>query len=548
MKKFLAIFLALTVVLGLCACGKAGGSNGGHGLTEDGRVKLSVGIGTDAMITNLDDNALTRWLEETCGVELTFVEYAGGTDIATQISTTIAANQELPDILWGVTIAADTIKRYGRDGYFVDLAPYYADKEGKSKNFWDRVENELPEELQNIVAKKMADPDTGAIYGAGAILVSPFDKQLYQVFINTKWLDAVGMEKPTNTDELYAVLKAFKDKDPNGNGQPDEIPLMGSQSGTLGAKVVDWIINMFTYYNSGRPYNVSEDGKLSEQVYLSDDYREALKFVHKLYEEGLLSPLTWTTTGREMKQICTPSTGTALCGIFCGHPTSTTANGAEVLFEYEPLPTWGGFVRSDLTYSASYFITESCQDVDKAFEVFMAMASWEGSMRGRYGEKDVNWTDADPGALNVMGTEAKYKILDDVAGEQHAQRLGKYGPVIIDGDENEGAQNDPSGDEWFDYKLKLLKENYQLGLEAEAKNNPERVCPPLTYTEAEQDERQMIATNVSGLVSETEMDFITGTLDINNDAVWEKYKADVKELGSDKLVEMAQTAYDRDYK
>lgn len=544
MKKFLAIFLALTVVLGLCACG-GGGSSSSGGLTEDGKVKLTVGIGTDAMVTSLDNNALTKWLEETCGVELTFVEYAGGTDVATQISTTIAANQELPNILWGVSIASDTVKKYGQDGYFVDLAPYYADKEGKSKNFWERVESELTEEQQALISQKMADPDTGAIYGAGAVLISPFDKQKYQVYINTKWLDAVGMEKPTNTDELYAVLKAFKDKDPNGNGQPDEIPLLGSQAGTLGGKVIDWIINMFLYYNDARPYNVSEDGKLSEQLYLTDEYREALKFIRKLYAEGLLSPMTWTTSGKEMKQITTPSAGTALCGIFVGHPTSTTAKGAEVLYEYEPLQTWGCVVRNDLDYNATFFITESCQDVDKAFEVFMAMASWEGSMRGRYGEPGVNWTEADPGSLNILGTEAKYKILHDVSGEQHAQRLGKYGPVIIDGDENEGAQNVESGDKWFDYKISLLTEHYQLGLASEEANNPERVCPPLTYTEAEKEERQMIATNVSGLVSETEMDFITGTLDINDDAVWAKYKADVKALGSDRLVELAQAAYDR---
>ena len=42
--------------------------------------------------------------------------------------------------------------------------------------------------------------------------------------INTKWLEAVGMEMPTTVDELHDVLVAFKDKDPNGNGQADEIP------------------------------------------------------------------------------------------------------------------------------------------------------------------------------------------------------------------------------------------------------------------------------------------------------------------------------------
>ena len=43
--------------------------------------------------------------------------------------------------------------------------------------------------------------------------------------INTDWLEAVDMEVPTTLDEFKDVLVAFKTKDPNGNGQADEIPL-----------------------------------------------------------------------------------------------------------------------------------------------------------------------------------------------------------------------------------------------------------------------------------------------------------------------------------
>lgn len=45
-------------------------------------------------------------------------------------------------------------------------------------------------------------------------------------FINKDWLDRVGKDIPTNLDEYYEVLKAFKEMDANGNGDPnDEIPL-----------------------------------------------------------------------------------------------------------------------------------------------------------------------------------------------------------------------------------------------------------------------------------------------------------------------------------
>ena len=51
MKKLLALLLALTIVLGLCACGGnktgAGNGEGGGELTADGRVKLSLGLPTN---------------------------------------------------------------------------------------------------------------------------------------------------------------------------------------------------------------------------------------------------------------------------------------------------------------------------------------------------------------------------------------------------------------------------------------------------------------------------------------------------------------------
>lgn len=47
---------------------------------------------------------------------------------------------------------------------------------------------------------------------------------IHHYWINKTWLDNLGLEAPTTVDELYDVLVAFRDNDPNGNGQKDEIP------------------------------------------------------------------------------------------------------------------------------------------------------------------------------------------------------------------------------------------------------------------------------------------------------------------------------------
>ena len=58
-----------------------------------------------------------------------------------------------------------------------------------------------------------------------------------RMFINKAWIDKLGLSMPTTTDELKAVLKAFHDQDPNGNGVQDEIGVYGYQAGGYGQNI-----------------------------------------------------------------------------------------------------------------------------------------------------------------------------------------------------------------------------------------------------------------------------------------------------------------------
>ena len=68
------------------------------------------------------------------------------------------------------------------------------------------------------------------LYGENGILSLPqvtgFNPRSWEVMmINKTWLDKLGLEVPSTLGELEEVLKAFKEKDPNGNGKADEIPM-----------------------------------------------------------------------------------------------------------------------------------------------------------------------------------------------------------------------------------------------------------------------------------------------------------------------------------
>ena len=49
----------------------------------------------------------------------------------------------------------------------------------------------------------------GKIYQLATFTDEGFDSHISSI-INKEWLDNLGLSIPTNTDELYSVLKAFK--------------------------------------------------------------------------------------------------------------------------------------------------------------------------------------------------------------------------------------------------------------------------------------------------------------------------------------------------
>ncbi|WP_248930895.1 extracellular solute-binding protein [Paenibacillus hamazuiensis] len=95
--------------------------------------------------------------------------------------------------------------------------------------------------------------------------------------IRKDWLDKLGMQPPKTTDELYATLKAFKEKDPGGTG----------------GKVIPYGIK---YNNNLDPLIRSFWQKMSEEDYyalpdlMKPGNKDAYRFLNKLYNEGLISP------------------------------------------------------------------------------------------------------------------------------------------------------------------------------------------------------------------------------------------------------------------
>ena len=114
------------------------------------------------------------------------------------------------------------------------------------------------------------------------------------LWINKKWLDKLGLKTPTTTDEMLAVLRAFRDKDPNGNGKADEIPFIVENSGSERNAPTNMVSASWGLYPNLGYFRARIVGdKVS--IYATDPkFREVLEVMNLMWKEKLLDNMIYT--------------------------------------------------------------------------------------------------------------------------------------------------------------------------------------------------------------------------------------------------------------
>ena len=512
-------------------------------LTDKGET-ITIGIMQHANTENYDTNDYTVWVEEQTGVNLEFVYFsADNTEAMTQLNAMIAGGEKLPDILWYFT-GMDMASMYelGEDGYFLDLTDYFNDY---SYYFWGPYDG-LPETQKGTIFAGGIDPSNGELYAYPQFGEGGCDSCATHAAINTTWLEALGAEVPTNVDELYELLKRFATEDPNGNGKADEIPMLGYHGGYR-AELVDWILNAFVYVNATSMFNAT-DGQIWTP-YTTDEYRQGLIYLNKLYTEGLISPVYYTITKRaEYKPLVTPADGVAISGVIGAHPQLHYETDSEILYEYtmmaplEAATELGGYA-SIRPSTASYrtFITSDCENPELAFQLLdFMMSQQESVLRQRYGVlgRDWEWPDAD--GESYMGIKASAKIIDSSAYSSQNNACW-HNQNTCSNQKTFGAQWDDDGT-WSSHHYKLLRQVWDLYHSVE---EPAEVVATLVYTSEENEKIGTDLGQINSYIDEAQAMFVSGVLNPNDDAQWNTYLANLEAQGLSQVLEVAQASYTR---
>lgn len=533
-KRIISMLLAAMMMVGtFTGCG-----NKTEDVSGDGQT-LTIGIPQSANVTSYDENALTKYIEQSLDINLKFVYFNSSSENYLQQLTLMASsNESMPDVLWGFSgMDNNTRNEFGDAGYFLDLTDLI-DK--YAPNYKAQFEKLTEKEQKRITNRGTSD--SGHFYSMPLYSMQAVDDLQNMMFINQTWLDKVGMSAPTSVDELYNVLKAFKEQDPNGNGKADEIPLFGTAG--LGMNVCDYVINAYVYYDTNNEFNVT-DGKLWAP-FTTDEYREAVIFLNKLCKEGLLSELSFSVTSTtEQIALHTPANNTALVGIWQGHPSLATDKSSPLVADYVALGSLGdatgkgGYtVIKPNTLSWCSFITKDCKNPELAMKLLDFFYADETVTRVRHGEKDVDWKEAE--GTNIYGTASKFNVINSDVFFKGDRTWCINGNAILTYDNYiAGTETTNEAD----------KENTRLtqglwDIMKDAKT-PEKLVRELTYTAEEYESRSEYNAMIKQHIVEARNYFILGTKDPSNDADWQQYLNDLEKLGLPEYMKIMQTAYDR---
>ncbi|WP_299091867.1 extracellular solute-binding protein [uncultured Metabacillus sp.] len=280
-KSLLVVLTALMLIIGTlagCANNKEVEStsstsedNGSKEVTKVKVFKSHLGKGT---LPGPDDPHVKK-VQEATGVQYELMSTAAGSDPVEALNL-MFASEDYPDIFRPIGGFEQTLISQGAALPLDDLLPKYA------PHVWNRI----PKEAWDVV--RSATPDGKIYYVPKVNLVTE-----RAALIRQDWVEAVGMEMPKTVEEYKELLRAFRDKDPNGNGKQDEIPTTGREFG-------EWMDHLFAIYGVAMWEGVPEwdiyEGEI-QYAGVTKNMKAAISFIRDLYEEKLLDNETFLNKG-----------------------------------------------------------------------------------------------------------------------------------------------------------------------------------------------------------------------------------------------------------
>ncbi|WGW05962.1 extracellular solute-binding protein [Tropicibacter oceani] len=431
----------------------------------------------------------------------------------------LIATGDLPDIVGGNRIQ-QPVNQYGPEGAFVPLNELVDEHAPNIKKFWD----------EHPGLKEAISAYDGNYY---YIPYLPDGKYGRAWFIRQDWLDKLGLEQPDNVDELYEVMVAFRDQDPNGNGQKDEVPYFAR----------DWeeVLRLMTLWDartSGsdtyHDFYVTPEGKIAHP-YAQDAYRDAMANLAQWYKEGLIDSEVFTRGSSARDFLLGENLGGVTHDWFASTSGYNSALADKIEgFNFIPFlpPKSAGGVRMEEHrripikpdgWAISYTNKNPVETI-KYFDYFF---SEEGALLANFGVEGKTW--------NMVDGEPIFT--DEVLNSDTPVNSQMY---------LEGAQIYRGYPQDYRYEWQWTAEAARKGIELyDSEDLLVDQFLGVAFNKEEQEVYDKYWPSIQTYMLERQQAWILGSGDIKAD--WDAYVETLNKMGYDKVIEVMNSAYERQY-
>ncbi|MEJ7839839.1 MAG: extracellular solute-binding protein [Thermomicrobiales bacterium] len=411
-----ALILSQTAVI-------ASASPGGSSNTKPERFQDTVSISVLATVRSSEvepppgDWFLKQAILDELNIDIDFQWLASGDDYAQVLQTRAAAN-DLPDTFIITPISVPILVDQGLLGDWTPLLPsmptYVAERNVEALRPIGTYDDQL-------LTLTTASPD-------------PYKGQ---ISIRQDWLDALGLEVPTTTEEFLQVMIAFTQQDPDGNGQNDTYGWSGS---------VDSLGQIGNFDSIFGAFGALGDWKLQDNTLVpqasSEGRRLALDFIRQMNEAGVIDP-DWTSqTGQDFQTKWKAGRVGILyndwCATFClqGYGEFVQANPTGKLEIISPPvgPNGESSVSPLNTVGSQYGISTQAAGDERGEAVarFFEWITTAGYERTAFGALDVDYTKAADGTI-TQNTDLPHLIQRQLCGWAYkggeTELRARYGTV-----------------------------------------------------------------------------------------------------------------------
>ncbi len=476
-----------------------------------------------------------KYFEEMSNIHIEWDEIPSAS-AGEKINIMLAAGTGLPDAFYGCSLSQEMIVQNGTNGILIPLEGLLAE----NGTYFNWLFEQRPDIKQALTA---AD---GHIYALPCMPEQRFNYNQDQMFINKVWLDKLGLKVPETLDEFKAVLKAFKETDPNGNGKADEIPFTYQLSGgavgsvgTLSATDIGSVFGSFgvvIYPN----YLMLKDGTV-EFVGASDNYREGLEWLHGLYAEGLIDEESFL--GGDNQMGAKGNMEEEVLGVFMAFVRDHMLP-PERVADYVVVPPlkgadgqqlWGKAKRVMINTYGAFAITKDCENP----EILAKWIDWlnmpNNNLAQRFGVEGKGFEIKDGKIYNLAET------VTPPAGLNYSQYVATLAP----------STNPPFifTKEWLENyvqppmaqaKLEATKDVYEPFMDPEPL--PEF---GLLMSSSVRKELATLQIDIVNQANQMKAEFIRNGV---TDAAWDSYVQTLNQMDVARYVEIFQKMYDENYK